>query len=379
MNAFPAIYVLLKDKGGELRMKKVIMKKILMLLFAVMFLPISSVQAEGKKGLLVYASVYGSTIETAYWIKAIIGNENHLDVKSLDQVITIDPYDYIIIGSLTRNEGPVKGINEFIETNRAKLAKKEVCYYLTCGDSDETMVLKIPGKEAHLIGGRNYLMDLLEKYPEIKPVAIAGFGGRQVMPTLGTKDNIQIWLVGKLAKEGAAWEGLDIWESLVVERVETFANEVRTKILGIGPRENIEELRGYWTSLQPASLTDATKIKYSPKPSAEHKSSEKIYYARSRATGDLALGEKLLKQWAADNGIDLKEQVKTSFNIYYHATKNYGGEPITTHIVIATFPNEVGNLQIAFRCWEKPDVRKGMEADITKAEELLWADGRKID
>ncbi len=49
------------------------------------------------------------------------------------------------------------------------------------------------------------------------------------------------------------------------ERVEAFANEVRTKILGIGPRENIEELRGYWTSLQPASLTDSTKKKFSPK------------------------------------------------------------------------------------------------------------------
>jgi len=360
-------------------MKKGIMKKILMLLFVVMLLPISSAQAEGKKGLLVYASVYGSTIETAYWIKAIIGHENHLDVKSIDQVITIDPYDYVIIGSLTRNEGPVKPVYEFIEKYRDKLAKKEVAYYLTCGDSDETMVLKIPGKAAHLIGGRNYLKDQMEKYPEIKPVAISGFGGRQVMPNLGTKDNIQIWLVGKLAKEGAAWEGLDIWESLVKERVEVFANEIRTKILGIGPRENIEELRGYWTSLQPASLTDASKKKFSPKPSAEHKSSKKIYYARSRARADLVLGENLLKQWAKDNGIDLEEQVKTSFNIYYHATKNYGGEPITTHIVIATFPDEIGNLQIAFRCWEKPDVRKGMEADITKAEELLWADGRKID
>jgi menaquinone-dependent protoporphyrinogen IX oxidase len=360
-------------------MKKVIMKKILMLLFAVMFLPISSVQAEGKKGLLVYSSVYGSTIETAYWIKAIIGHENLLDVKSLDQIITIDPYDYIIIGSLTRNEKPVKKIYEFIEENRAKLASKQVAYYLTCGDSDETMVLKIPGADAHLIGGRNYLEDIMKKYPDIKPVAIAGFGGRQVMTTLGTKDSIQIWLVGKLAKEGAAWEGLDIWESLVVTRVETFANEVRAKILGLEPRENIEELRGYWTSLQPASLTDSSKIKYKPKPATEHHKTDKIYYARSRAKADLVLGDTLLKQWAKDNGINLKEQVKSSFNIYYHATKNYNGESITAHVVIATFPDEPGNLQIAFRCWEKPDVRKGMETDITKAEELLWADGRKVD
>ena len=360
-------------------MRKNIIKKMLLLLFVVMLLPVSSAQAEGKKGLLVYASVYGSTIETAYWIKAIIGHENLLDVKSLDQVITIDPYDYVIIGSLTRNEGPVKGIYEFIDANRAKLATKQVAYYLTCGDSDETMVLKIPGKDAHLIGGRNYLVDAMEKYPEIKPVAIGGFGGRQVMPKLGTKDSIQIWLVGKLAKEGASWEGLDIWESLVVGRVEAFANEVRTRILGIGPRENIEELRGYWTSLQPASLKDASKVKFKPKPAFEHHSTEKIYFARSRARADLVLGDTLLKQWAKDNGVDLKEQVKNSFNIYYHATKSYGGDSITTHIVIATFPDEPGNLQIAFRCWDKPDVRKGVEADITKAEELLWADGRKID
>jgi len=200
-----------------------------------------------------------------------------------------------------------------------------------------------------------------------------------VMPSLGTKDNIQIWLVGKLAKEGAAWEGLDIWESLVVGRVETFANEVRTRILGIGPRENVEELRGYWTSLQPASLKDSSKKKFKPKPALEHHSTEKIYYARSRTKADLVLGDTLLKQWAKDNGVGLKEQVKTSFNIYYHATKSYGGDLITTHIVIATFPDEPGNLQIAFRCWDKPDVRKGVEADITKAEELLWADGRKID
>lgn len=360
-------------------MKKNKMKNIMVVLFVLLLLPLSSAQAEGKKGLLVYASVYGSTIETAYWIKAIIGHENLLDVKSLDQVITVDPYDYVIIGSLTRNEGPVKPIYEFIDKFRDKLVNKEVCYYLTCGDSDETMVLKIPGKDAHLIGGRNYLLGLLDKYPDIKPVVIGGFGGRQVMPSLGTKDAIQIWLVGKLAKEGAAWEGLDIWESLVVTRVEAFANEVRTKVLGIGPRENVEELRGYWTSLQPASLTDPSKKKYKPKPPYEHHSTEKIYFARSRARGDLNYGAATLEKWAKDNGLELKVQVKSDFNIYYHATKSYGGDPLTAHIVIATFPDEPGNLQISFRSWDKPDVRKGMEADITKAEEMLWADGRKID
>ena len=336
-------------------------------------------EAKAKKGLLVYTSVYGSTIEVAYWIKAIIGHEQHLDVKTIDQVLTITPYDYVIIGSLTRDEKPKEVIYEFIEKNRAELTKKEVCYFLTCGDSDETMVLKVPGKDAHLIGGRNYLLDLMDKFPDIKPVAIAGFGGRQVLPNMKTMDSIQVWIVGKLAKEGASWKGFDIWESLVPTRVEAFANEVRVKVLGLTPRENVEQFRGYWESLQPANLTNPKLIKFTSKPYDEHRNTEKIYFARSHIKGNLNLGMSLLQTWAKQNNIDLRQQVKSSFNVYYHAVKKYGDEEITTHLVIATFPDDPGNLHVSFRCWEKPDNRKGVEEDITKAENILWADGRKIE
>jgi menaquinone-dependent protoporphyrinogen IX oxidase len=350
------------------------------ILFVLMILFCSGFsQASAKKGLLVYDSVYGSTVETAYWIKAIIGHEQHLDVKALPQVITIKPYDYIIIGSVTRNEKPSKKIYEFVEENKDELAKKEVCYYLNCGDSDETMVLKVPGQSAHLIAGRSYLIDIQEKFPGIKPVAIAGFGGRQVQPSLGTRDSIQIWLVGKLAKEGVGWEGLDIWESLVMERVEAFANEVRVKILGMEPRENVEQFRGYWTSLQPASLTNPKLKKFKPKPYTEHRSTGRIYFARSRIKGDLALGISLLQKWAKEAGIDLREQVKTFYNVYYHAVKKYEGEEITIHVVPATLPEDPGNVHVSFRCYEKPDKRKGVEEDVTKAEKILWADGKKVE
>ncbi len=331
-----------------------------------------------KKGLLVHNSIYGSTLESAYWVKAIIGVENHLDVKAIPQIITVEPYDYVIIGSVTRNEGPTKPVFEFIDKFRAQLAKKQVCYFLNCGDTDETMVLKVPGQDAHLIAGRNYLIGIMEKYPDIKPVVIGGFGGRQVMPTMGFKDRVQIWLVGKLAKEGAPWAGLDIWESLVPERVEAFANEVRVKVLGIEPCENVERYRGYWNSLQPASLSDPAKKKFKPKPFTETVDSEKIYYSRSRITGDLDLGIALLKKWAAGEGIDLREQVKTFYNVYYHAVKTYDGDEITTHVVTATLPDDPGRVHFSFRCYEKPDKRSGVEAAIQKAEKVLWADGRKV-
>jgi hypothetical protein len=40
---------------------------------------------------------------------------------------------------------------------------------------------------------------------------------------------------------------------------------------------------------------------------------------------------------------------------------------------------DLGNVHIAFRCYDKPEVRKGAEEDIAKAENLLWAEGRKVE
>ncbi len=331
-----------------------------------------------KKGLLVHNSIYGSTIETAYWVKAIIGHENQLDVKALPQVITVEPYDYVIIGSVTRNEGPTQPIYDFIDTFKADLQKKEICFFLNCGDTDETMILKVPGAKAHLIAGRNYLLDVFEKYPDLDLKVIGGFGGRQVMPSMGTKDNLQIWLVGKLAKEGAPWEGLDIWESLVPERVEAFANEVRTKILGLEPRENVEQFRGYWESEQPGSLKDASKKKFKPKPFTEVVNIDKLYYSRSRIKGDLDLGINLLQQWAKAEGVTLEEQVKTFYNVYYHAKKKYGEKEFTVHLVTSTLPDDPGTVHFSFRCFEKAEGRTGVETDIQKAEKLLWADDRQV-
>ncbi len=355
-------------------------KGVLICLLASFFLLVPHIsEAEQKKGLLVYDGIYGSTIETAYWIKAIIGHDQHLDVKALPQVITVEPYDYVIIGSLTRWEKPSKDIYAFVEKNKGELLKKDVCYFLTCGDTDETMVLKVPGREAHLIAGRNYLMDIIEKYPEIKPAVIAGFGGRQVMPTLNRIDTFFIWAVGKLAKEGAAWEGLDIWESLVPERVEAFANDVRVKVLGLEPLalEDLQPLRGYWQSLQPASLDDPLKKKYVPRAFEELHDTDKIYYLRTKVKGDLSDGLFLLKQWSRETGITLKEQVTTFYNSYIHAVKNYDGKEMIIHVVPATLPEDPGYVHFSFRSYEKPDKRKGAESDILKAKDIIKAFGER--
>ncbi len=330
-----------------------------------------------KKGLIVYDSIYSSTNEVAYWLKALIGDDQHVEVKHIDQLLTVEPYDYVIIGSYTRWEKASKRVYAFIKEHYQVLKEKQVAYYLTCGDTDETMVLKAPGQKAHLIAGRNYIMDLVYTYPDISPVAIGGFGGRECLPKLNRIDSFQVWLVGKLAKESSPWEGLEIWESLVPERVEIFANEIREKILELPPRKDVSHLRWYWDSLQPANKKDLHKNKYTPKSYTEHHSTAKIYFIRFRIKGSLEEAIPLIKQWANQNALDLQEQKSTFFNIYYHAVKRYNGKPLAIHIVASTMVEDPGHVHVSFRSWDKPAVRKGAEEDINKAEELLCSEGRK--
>ncbi len=351
-------------------------------------------RAEAKKGLLVYDSVYSSTAEVAYWLKAIIGNELPLDVKKIDQVITVKPYDYVIIGSYSKWEKPSPRIYKFVEFWKDELAKKQVCYFLTGGDWDETMVLKAPGAPVKLIAGRNYLFDIQEKHPNIKPVIIGGFGGRQVQPTLQGTDGFMIWVLEKLSREGAHWVGLDIWESLVPERVEVFGNEVRTKVLGLEPLADVQKYRGFWDSLQPASLTDPTKIKTTTlvtedggktwiakdkRPYTVKQNSPKIYYSRSRIKADLPTAVKLLDDWAKKEGLTLKEEKKAPYMVYYNAVKNIAGKDMIIYLVAATMPDDPGNVHVSFRSWDKPDVRKPLEEAIDKGEQAIWTGNRKVE
>ena len=354
----------------------------------------TALSAEQKKGLLVYDSIYSSTTEVAYWLKAIIGNELPLDVKKLDQVITVKPYDYVIIGSYSKWEKASPRIYKFIEKNQMELAQKQVCYFLLGGDWDETMVLKAPGAPVKIIAGRNYLYDLQEKFPNIKPVIIGGFGGRQVMSALNGSDAFMIWVLEHLAKEGAHWVGLDIRESRVPERVEVYGNEVRTKILGLEPLADVQKYRGFWNSLQPASLTDPTKkktvslvtedggktwIAKEKRPYTVKQNTPKLYYSRSRIKADLPQAVKLIEVWAKKEGLTLKS-LKTAFYMtYFNAIKNVGGKDMIIYVVAASMPDDPGNVHVSFRTWDKPEARKPLEEAIEKGEQMLWADGRKIE
>jgi menaquinone-dependent protoporphyrinogen IX oxidase len=332
-----------------------------------------------KKGLLAYDSRYGSTADVAFWIKAMIGEKEQLDVKKYNQVLTTAPYDYVIIGGFTRWEKAHTTTYDFVERNKDDLAQKEVAYFLTCGDSDETVVINMPFKPAHVSCGRSYLADMLEKYPQIKPVTTGGFGGRQVNAHLRKDDRALIWfLEHTMPKDKVGWIGRDCWESLVPARVEAFANDIRQKILSLPPRKSFDKYRGYWKSLQPGNLTDSSVDRFHNREWVVHDDAKRCYFVRNHIKSNLKEAGALLSTWASDAGASLNEMSRTDYNVYYQVEKNYSGEQLTIHAVIADFPEDPGNVHFSFRCYDKQEKRPGAEQDIDNGEELLLADGRQL-
>lgn len=354
------------------KMKKMMKRGKLIFLLAVLLVMASTAEVDAApKGVIIYDSLYGSTPEVAYWIRALVGEGQHLEVHSLDQIIDVSLYDYVILGSYTRWEKPSPRIYKFVEQYQDVLAGKKVGYFLLCGDCDETMILKTPGGKPHLIAGRNYLYDIQQKYPRVKPVILGGFGGRQVNPTLSTFDKLFTALLEKLAREGVSWAGRDVWESLIPERVEYFANEIRVKILGIPPVADPKPYRKYWESLQPAKVGNSTLAKLTVKPYVELQDTDRVYFNRVRVKDTFENVEAGLKTWAETAGVNLAEQKKTDFCLYYHGKKSYGGNEAVLHIVLATMPEDPGYMHISVRNYDKKEKRGTMYSDITALEKQI--------
>ena len=353
-------------------MKRIVqIRNVMSLVLVLLFLMIGAEANAGLKGIIIYDSKYGSTPEVAYWIRAIVGEDQYLEVKHLDQIVDVSPYDYVIIGSYTRWEKPSPRIYTFVEKYQNVLATKKVGYFLLCGDCDETMILKTPGGTPHLIAGRNYFYDLQQKFPKVKPVIIGGFGGRQVNPNLNTFDKMFTALLEKLAREGVAWAGRDVWESLIPERVEYFANEIRVKILGISPVADPKPYRKYWKSLQPAKVGNHTLAKLTVKPYVELRDTDRVYFNRLRVKDTFVNVEANLKTWAKAAGVNLAKQRKTDFCVYYHGKKTYGGNEAVLHIVLAIMPEDPGYMHISVRNYDKKEKRGTMYADISALEKQI--------
>lgn len=122
--------------------------------------------------LVTYSSGYGSTREIAEEIAKVLQAERSLqvDTHSIDSVENIDKYDGLVIGSSIRADRPLANVRDFFNLYKFKLARKKVALFAVC-------------LTANCVEGRKkvydeYLSQITNKYPEIKPIAIEAFGGK---------------------------------------------------------------------------------------------------------------------------------------------------------------------------------------------------------
>ncbi len=102
-------------------------------------------------------------------------DQQQLDVKKLDQVMTVKPYDYVIIGSYSKNgKNRPAGYINLLKCYQNDLAKKKVGVFSYCGDYDETMVLKVPAGTPHLIAGGTICLKSRKTFPMSSPSSSPG-------------------------------------------------------------------------------------------------------------------------------------------------------------------------------------------------------------
>jgi hypothetical protein len=120
-------------------------------------------------------------------------------------------------------------------------------------------------------------------------------------------------------------------------------------------------------------------VPVSERPYTVKLNSEKSFYARSRIKADLPAATKLINDWSKKDGYELRELRKADYMTYYNAVKKIDGKENILYIVMAIMPDDPGNVHVSFRTWEKPDKRKSLVEDAAKAEQFIWADGRKVE
>lgn len=122
------------------------------------------------KILIVYATKYGSTKETAeYILQELLKKKITVDVKDVNEIDKLEEYDGYIIGTPVRMGKPLKEIDSFVNRNSELLKQKPVALFS----------LGITMKEntnENLTRALNYLEPIKLKLGEKTSVGV--FGGK---------------------------------------------------------------------------------------------------------------------------------------------------------------------------------------------------------
>jgi len=155
-----------------------------------------------KSILIVYGTYAGSTAEVASAIKTTLGNLTcQVDLRPASaDVIDLNPYDLIIIGSAIHGGRPHETVSRFIALNGDSLSQKPIAVFTVCA----TITSSIEKRRTHAL-----------TYPatvagSLQPVATAIFGG-----IAGSSGRFVNWLgkqiMGVTPGDYRDWEQIRAW------------------------------------------------------------------------------------------------------------------------------------------------------------------------
>jgi menaquinone-dependent protoporphyrinogen IX oxidase len=190
------------------------MKVISVCLFIVLIVSLSvfpsQARAEEQKSVvIVYASRYGSTAQTAEWIAE--GMEGKAAVVSLKDAGDLSPYETIVLGSGIYFDQLHPDMSTFLETRGEELRNKLLAIFVVCGT---------PPDQA-----QGYL-DLFTEKCKVKPRLMKVFNGWIKKELLSPEDN----------------KSLEDYYKSINEPFENYNNTDKAKCLEFG-KELLEKLQ----------------------------------------------------------------------------------------------------------------------------------------
>jgi len=169
------------------------------------------IEDKNKKVALLYATRYGATKDTAYWIKE--GIQRDIDILNIEEISftqTAQKYDYFILGSGVWIDGVHKDMLTFLKTQKVLLQNKIIASFILCGTTN-----KDPKGEARIAQYFRKFHAPLEK----EPLLSEHFGGRMIIEKLNEKDRV---LLENFYKKILKREFVD-WDRTEPEKAALFA------------------------------------------------------------------------------------------------------------------------------------------------------------
>ncbi len=177
---------------------------------------------EAKKILVAYDTIHGATAEVAERIgAALCARGFQVDVRFVRNVLSVDAYDAIILGSAIYKFNWLPDARRFLRNQYAALSSRPTALFIVCS----AMAKDTPENRASV--QESFVDPVLARFPDISPLSIGLFGGAVDFKTnrYNFFEKIVLRILGKMLgfKDSADWrdwEYIGNWSQEVSDKLQ---------------------------------------------------------------------------------------------------------------------------------------------------------------